>query len=247
MAGIRSVMEKIELHFFHGFLGAPADWNRVQEFVPQKEKYIIVNHSLSEDFCAMSKEPSFNSWAALKNKQISESPNKKIIVGYSLGGRLALHLDSDLYDAVLLFAAHPGMNTGKEKRIESDFIWVEKSKKLSVPEWLKQWNSQDVFKNDRVRPERVMTQGQLGLHMDMLLTWSLARQSMLDEKIKKNSEKVYWACGEEDKKFLNLKDRVSDILPKDHIMIIEEAGHGILFDQPEAAAKVIDKVIKYVV
>src|SRR5690606_6539540 len=76
----------------------------------------------------------------------------RILVGYSLGGRIALHAlrDSpDLWQAAVIISAHPGLVLEEDRvvRKKADQEWA---KRFMHEDWdllMKSWNSQPVFKN----------------------------------------------------------------------------------------------------
>lgn len=236
-------MAKLKFHFFHGFLGSPADWDGVAHSLYRAGIDDVVCHDLVKDFLQLNKEEnSFVSWAEQKSAELRQSPDPKILVGYSLGGRLLMHLPPEDFHHMILLGAHPGLSMGeRDKRKASDEIWLQKLENLSWQDWLAQWNAQDVFAEDRVRPARDSIE--VGTVGSMLWRWSLGRQDPRDEHLQWEAEQVHWGCGSRDKKFLGLIPRMSSILSEQNIFTIENAGHGVLFDQPEALANKIMRIV----
>jgi pimeloyl-ACP methyl ester carboxylesterase len=225
------------IHFFHGFLGEPKDWKDVIAALDLKAE--IHNHSLLDDF----KGQTFSQWAQMKKKQRDSLGGRHFFVGYSLGGRLLMHLDLESSDKVLLIGSHPGLIKGHENRLSSDQGWIERSQELSPQAWLKQWNDQEVFQKDRRRPVRNFDRESFLTWMKILSQWSLSKQECRDSWFKQNSSQVYWCCGENDKKFEELKKmRLQPILPSTHLFSLPGAGHGVIFDSPGELARVINKV-----
>ena len=70
-----------------------------------------------------------------------------LILGYSMGGRLALHALTaapEKWRAAIIVSAHPGLVSGQQERREEDREWAS----LSRGNWtsfLDQWNRQDVL------------------------------------------------------------------------------------------------------
>ena len=120
-----------EWHFYHGFLGEPCDW---QEVVNQLE----IQGLKSE-----------NNYLESRNLQ-------KILVGYSMGGRLLMHLKPSLFSKAFLIGSHPGLSQGRDRRQDRDRYWAEMLENGKANEWLETWNNQEVFANDKIRPQRII-------------------------------------------------------------------------------------------
>ena len=231
-------MENVELHFFHGFLGQPSDWSGVVECVGRK----AVCHNLSEDIIRLGDEISFSAWTRLKQAELSTIKARKILIGYSLGGRLAMHLDPDSYDQLILLGAHPGLLEGHEVRLAQDLSWIEKFHSMTTPHWLAAWNAQPVFANYVVPMNRVYKSGEIENQLKALDHFSLGRQEEKWHKLSSLKAKVHWGCGENDKKFLKMQDQLSRCLGQDYVFTIPGAGHRVMFDNPQAVAEKIKEV-----
>lgn len=238
-------MAEIEFHFFHGFLGNPSDWEFVVRELERQGVSACVLHNLSHDFTKLDKEKlSFASWAEQKTAQLNQSNRAKFLVGYSLGGRLAMHLPASCFNKALFIGSHPGLTEGKQARKISDEAWLHKLETLEPAEWLDKWNQQNVFLNDSVRPPRTLEH--IGLVGEMLWRWSLARQEIQDEHLRAYAEQIFWCCGERDVKFSGLIPRMKSLLPDSHVFTIADSGHGVLFDQPERLAHEILRIADHV-
>ena len=162
-------------------------------------------------------------------------------MAYSLGGRLALHLNWNLFEKVILVATHPGLFENTEVRLKDD---REKAKKMMTepwPQWIESWNQQPVFQKDRVRPPRLLNRRQIKVWAEILTSFSLGSQKTFDEKIKENQNKLYWLRGEEDLKFSQLDSRIQSLIGGDRWIPIANSGHGVLFDNPLGLSRELKK------
>ena len=225
----------LEIHLFHGFLGNSSDWNQVTSIFDKK--YEVIVHNLLED-CTKLDSIDFDSWKSLKEDQIN-SNNSKVLVGYSLGGRLGLHLNNEIFDKTILLGSHPGLSDDTSMRLQNDKDWVERSKELDQEQWLELWNSQEVFANDNIRPKRSFSSEEFSLWIKLLEGFSLARQNNF---FNHSFENLYWGYGERDKKFSSLKSKIEDWIPKKNVFEVPESGHGVIFDNPQFVASVINEV-----
>ncbi len=237
-------MENLEIHFFHGFLGQPEDWDSTiaSLTLPRVETQ---THSLVDLYHGLNQDRSLLAAAQKIQSDFLTSANKKMLVGYSLGGRLLMHLNPESFDAMLLLGSHPGLIDNREQRQRSDSQWVEKAEHLSQSDWLEEWNQQDVFSSDRNRPHRQFTDSVFQAYIQILQAWSVARQQDFRETLQRHGHKIFWACGEEDKKYRALANELEDLLPNEHVFVIPDSGHGILFDQPQEVARAVEKVATY--
>ncbi len=239
-------MEKLEIHFFHGFLGEPSDWNSTINELTLHQGVEVHTHSLLDLYRSLDSDRSLQAAANKVQKDLLTSEStKKIVVGYSLGGRLLLHLQDQSFDKLLLLGSHPGLKESREQRLIKEAGWVEKGQQLSQQEWLAEWNRQDVFASDRSRPRRQFTDADFNDYIEILQAWSVARQEDFRKKLQSVGNKIFWACGEDDTKYRALSEEMKEFLPKDHVWLVPGAGHGILFDQPQDVARMVEKVATY--
>lgn len=233
-------MAEVVVHLFHGFLGEPQDWSPIVERLPG---FTVKTHDLVDDFNLLN-DRTLKGWADVKSHQLlSEAAKKHIVMGYSLGGRLLMHLQPECFEKMILIASHPGLLEGKELREQMDNRWVTQYQKQSPENWLMAWNSQDVFSSDKNRPQRKLSSEKMQVYLKILKSWSLSQQQACDNFLKANQEKVHWVCGEEDQKFMSLRGRLLESLQPGHIHTIPHSGHGVIFDQPQAVADLLKEVI----
>src|SRR5690606_21950754 len=94
----------------------------------------------------------FAAWAKNFNTWVTEitQGSPAYLVGYSLGGRLALHAlkeNPKLWQQVFLLSTNPGLQDDSARgiRARQDQAWAEKFKSDPWDEVLEHWNAQAVF------------------------------------------------------------------------------------------------------
>ncbi len=235
-------MEIVTLCMVHGFLGVPEDWSQVETHL-RLDNIPLEKINLLEDFQKLDNSD-FLTWARKIQQQFQAAKGRRVFVGYSLGGRLLMHLNLMSEDKVVLLGSHPGLLEGKKEREQNDANWLKKGQNLTKHQWLQEWNKQDVFRNDSVRPIRDFTEEEFKCWLQVLSHWSLSKQELRDSWLKSFKKQVYWACGSSDKKFVELKEsRIKGLLPENHIFEIEDSGHGVIFDNPIHVAQIIQGVL----
>jgi 2-succinyl-6-hydroxy-2,4-cyclohexadiene-1-carboxylate synthase len=114
----------------HGFLGKPTDFASLS--IPGLLAFPIFR---------MPPAP-LDEYAKRLNPMLRDN---SVLLGYSMGGRLALHCLLDQpkkYRAAILLATHPGLKTSKEKflRLVDDLRWARKFITQPWASLMKEWN-----------------------------------------------------------------------------------------------------------
>ena len=160
-------------------------------------------------------------------------------MGYSLGGRLALHALVDrpgLWDAAVIISAHPGLKNQEEKedRLKSDERWANRFLSESWGSLMEEWSAQSVFSGESSLPSRDENAYSRTTLAESLVGWSLGRQEDLRSKIEKLSIPVLWVVGEWDRKFVSIAKELKFSHPNSKVWIASEAGHRVPWQQTNA-------------
>ena len=213
----------------HGFLGQGSDFDRIKNVLPENielmtsDLFLDAKHDLS----------SFETCADQIFVELKEISEKKIFIGYSLGGRIGLHiLDQcpDLFDEYIFLSTNAGLadETEKKQRYAADQLWAKKINTLTWSDFLTEWNSQPVFDggSEPIRIENQFNKNQL---ICAMTTLSIAKQKNMNSVIEKNRKKIKWVVGDKDRKYLGLaQDLKQKKIIEDYSRI--SSGHRILFD-----------------
>jgi 2-succinyl-6-hydroxy-2,4-cyclohexadiene-1-carboxylate synthase len=165
----------------------------------------------------------------------------RVLLGYSMGARLALHalLDGGPWDAAVLVAPHPGLESETERaaRRESDAEWAGRALTGDWREFLALWNAQPVLADSTRLP--LVSELRRREVARSFMDWSLGAQEPLWERLGEIQCPVLWCVGERDGKFRALAERALPLLPRGELWVAPGAGHRVPWDAPEAfAAKV---------
>jgi 2-succinyl-6-hydroxy-2,4-cyclohexadiene-1-carboxylate synthase len=234
----------MEIFAIHGFLGRPQDWEiihpaslPIDNFV-SIDIYDIANPTLG-----------FAGWAKRLNSKAAKSRSPKILMGYSLGGRLALHalLQQPAYwDGAIFISTHPGLEHAKHREIRrnQDRTWSEKFIKDPWIKLMHDWNAQSAF-NNTVEIERLEKNYSRNILSESLRGWSLGNQDFLIPHIAQQPIPILWATGEKDASANNKHYSLEFLHPFSRKITIPEAGHRILWDQPKLLFQHIFDFINY--
>jgi 2-succinyl-6-hydroxy-2,4-cyclohexadiene-1-carboxylate synthase len=238
------------IHFLHGFLGKPSDWNFIHD-KKSTNKYIF--HSI-EDFMPNDpiKEKYLQKWAVKFNDFIFKSSqfggDKNILVGYSLGGRLALHslCKNNNWKGAIIVSANPGLTNENDKlaRLENDKKWARRFLEDDWSQLMHDWNAQGVFAGLNSTMHREEKQYDRKKLSQLMLEFSLAKQENLRDFIKQFKFPIHWLAGERDSKFVTIAKEMSLLNNNIKSSIVPLAGHRIPWENSEEFVKIMNIFIR---
>ena len=192
----------------HGFLGRPADWDFLRAAGFEVDARELDDVPLSGD----------------------------TILGYSMGGRIALHalLDGAKYNHAVIVSAGLGIEgqDARAKRREADEKWARRFEHDDWETVLRDWNAQPLFGGDiRVRRERDYDRKRV---VDALRRWSPGTLPPLAPRLHEIEIPVLWMAGERDAKYVAEGERAVKLLPDARLWICPGAAHRVPWQQPDA-------------
>lgn len=207
------------IYALHGFLGLPSDWKSFSNVVA----WDVLQAGYPSESIGLWE------WASRFN-EIAKKGTRRILMGYSLGGRLAMHAllhSPHLWDGAILISAHPGLANDDEKlkRLNNDKAWSERFATRPWESLMQQWNSQSVFSGKSFeRKEEDFSRQTLA---DMLRHWSLGRQDDLSLSLKSLSMPILWIAGQRDSTYASLAQSMASSNPFSQVWLAPEAGHRV--------------------
>ncbi|MEQ1664113.1 MAG: alpha/beta fold hydrolase [Bdellovibrionales bacterium] len=233
----------------HGFLGLPSDWDPIQKIIKKHSPETLFQsiNLFSEKSLLQAASPK-DLAKKLNQQQKNQHVERNILVGYSLGGRLALQAAFDkpgLWDEIALVSTHPGLLTPEEKELrkKADQKWAIEFSSKPWDEVIKLWNEQEVFAGS-IEPNRPEKEFERKALSRALLQWSLAHQDFVGESLATLKSKIHWYAGEKDKKFIELFSHLKADGFVEDFQSIEKSSHRVIFDNPEALAEKLIKDLK---
>jgi 2-succinyl-6-hydroxy-2,4-cyclohexadiene-1-carboxylate synthase len=188
-------------------------------------------------------------WAERFTDEQKIHDDRPVLVGYSLGGRLALHAllhDPGAWRGAILISTHPGLAdaAARAERLADDAIWAERFARADWETTVARWNAQAVFSGGGPCPIRVERAFSRTCLAEGLTAWSLGSQADLRERLPQLGLPILWIAGERDTKFTALAREAASFSPRAEWQTIAEAGHRVLFDNPEGLARAIDRFLE---
>lgn len=223
------------LIFLHGFLGSHRDWMPVITLLQNEYECTAIdlpahgNSPYSEDV-TLEVETTLQKW-----------PNP-ILVGYSLGGRIALGYGQkhpELIRGIIALSAHTGLDSEELRyhRLQNDIIWENRLRSLSSEQFLSLWYEQKVFSSLRKRPEFLQhLQTQRTYQNPDELASLLNQVSLAKQPLYQNfSHPLALLYGVEDVSYAELYTK----WPTANKREIPESGHIVHLENPAKCAEAI--------
>jgi 2-succinyl-6-hydroxy-2,4-cyclohexadiene-1-carboxylate synthase len=235
----------------HGFLGLPSDWSEIQqEFHRIQDEYKLVPvdymnlRGLTPDVPLERWGENFCLWAERNFPRV-----KKVVAGYSLGGRLALHAFHSkpaMWSQAFFLSTDPGLKSDVEKktRRESDQRWAQRFQNVDFESVVREWNAQPVFENCKKEPVRLAKDYDSEILAKAISQWSPGRQQdFSDSEILKTYPSL-WLAGQLDPKFVSILENLVSTCKCLESKIITESSHRLLIEQPASVAQCFYEKLK---
>ena len=231
----------------HGFLGRPEDWNPIRDHFKSCDWLSLDYFNIKE-----LQPTDFSTWTLNFKKWLDQnlkSYDEKIIIGYSLGGRLALNFilnEPQYFQKAFFVSTGLGLKEEslKKARLQSDLIWAEDFLNLKWNQVIQKWNSQNVFQGAAIEPERLEMDFNRKVLAGALIDWSLGKQEDLSLQLKKIQIPCYWLAGEKDLKYCQLLEIVQSEMPTAQTQIIKQVGHRLLLESPQEIVNCLQGYLK---
>lgn len=225
------------IHCLHGAVGSFQAWERLCQDLDKSTNAIDLWRFFDQS------KPSL----AEAGHLISElAGSGDILLGYSMGGRLALHAllaDPKKWKAAIIISAHPGLITEREERQKIDQKWALLSKR-NWASFLHLWNNQDILAASSQELHQADIEDQDSVSQSFL-HWSLGNQKNLRQDLPKITCPVLWVTGGNDQKFTAFAKEATTLLPNSEHLIIPESGHRVPWDHPEEFCKSVQAFLKH--
>lgn len=179
------------------------------------------------------------------------------LLGYSMGGRLALYFAcefSDRVEKVVLESTSPGLKTAVERlhRQQRDDHTAQRLLKTSLLSFLEEWYNNSLFTNLKQHPDiyTAMLQRRLSNRPEeaarALCGLSIGRQSPLWRKLASLKSPLLVVAGELDPKFVAIGKEILKTCQQNQqqatLSVFEQCGHNVHLVAPDAYT---DAVVRF--
>ncbi len=227
--------------FLHGFLGSGNDWVPIARQLENDYCCILVDlpgHGESDIEANGNPDLFFTETVDALAEELSRSADSEpcFLVGYSMGGRIALALllrHPELFEKAIILSASPGLRTEEERlsRRESDEGIARKIER-NFDGFIKAWYEQPLFatlKNHPVFKEveserKINNPENLALALRLLGTGC---QPSLWDELQKNRVPIQFFVGEKDLKFVEIGRQMVNLWTESTLEIFSGCGHTL--------------------
>ncbi|MBW1895467.1 MAG: 2-succinyl-6-hydroxy-2,4-cyclohexadiene-1-carboxylate synthase [Deltaproteobacteria bacterium] len=243
--------------FLHGFMGSGQDWAEVIDALSDRYYCLTIDlpgHGRSlhftDDRSYTISEASLGIVGAMNKAGISPAP----IVGYSMGGRLALSLaihHRHVCSRLIVESATAGIvdENARAQRLAEDEKRAMELEQGEFEDFLRTWYRQPIFASlidDEEKLEDVLRQRRKNKPAKLakaLRGMSVGAQAPLWEFLPCVNIPVLLVAGEQDGKYKDIVKKMATSLPRARVEIVSEAGHNAHMDRPSVVARLIDQFL----
>jgi len=225
----------------HGFTQTGRSWARVSADLARDHEVVTVDapgHGGSTGVAA-----DLLSGAGL----LGEAGGEAVYVGYSMGGRLALHLAlarPDLVDGLVLLGATAGIEAEEERRTRrtADEALAADLERGGLDVFLGRWLAQPLFASlpsDAADLDDRRRNTVAGLASSLRLTGTGTQEPLWD-RLGMLTMPVLVLAGERDERFAGLGRRIAQTIGTNATFaVVPHAGHAAHLEEPEAFLRVL--------
>ena len=231
--------------FLHGFTHTGRSWHPV--IAALGERYTSVADDIRGHGDASERVP-VSLEAVIDDVVAAAGPERYTLVGYSMGGRIALHVAlaaGDRVERLVLIGASPGIADEGERsaRQRADEELAGEIERSSIEEFARRWAQTPVLAGlpaaalDAAHADRLRsTPAGLARALRGLGTGALPS---LWERLGELSIPVTLVVGERDSKFSAIAVEMARGMPEAEVVVAPGAGHAVHLEAPEAIARAL--------
>jgi 2-succinyl-6-hydroxy-2,4-cyclohexadiene-1-carboxylate synthase len=219
----------------HGAVGAASDW---RSFASALTKHGISTRAVDLWRFLQCESVSMQEFGKCLNAdaagEVSRS-QRRILIGYSMGGRLALHalLENGPWDPLEI-----------SQRRSQDAHWATRALTESWADFLSAWNAQPVLggamRDEREDKKLIQRRREIARSF---VDWSVANQENLWDRLNEIKVPVLWIAGESDTKFSAIAQEASAKSPNFSLAIAPATGHRVPW---ENQAWLNDRILPFI-
>ncbi len=235
----------------HGFSGSPASWRRVQALLDAPAVAPAVGgHGAKAGAVSFGAEIDR---LAAGIREVARPP--RIVVGYSLGGRLALGLlvrHPDLFRGGALIGANPGIGCETERAVrrQADERWARLIEERGLAAFDREWSALPLFRSQRGLDDAALLE-QRGIRLGhdpnrlaaAMRAFSLGAMPDYRPALPGVGCPVDLIAGGLDAKFAALARKMAEKVPEASVRIIDGAGHNVPLEAPEELARLLNAAL----
>ena len=237
--------------FLHGWLGGGDDWREVTRLLDSGYGLLLIDLPGHRGSTAVGHYYDMQeTCSAVLEIVQSHTTAKSVLIGYSMGGRIALGCalkSPRLFGGLILEGTNPGIEAAGERhnRAEHDNQLAQQLEEIGLREFLPQWYGMELFESlraDQARYQKLIGKRAAGNALAQaaaLRNLSVGRQESYWDRLDELELPLLLVAGEHDSKYSEINRRMSERLRQAEVVTIPAAGHNSHFEQPQAFAETV--------
>ena len=248
----------------HGFSGTHRAWDGVIERLPvERYRPLAIDLPGHGEYAHRIGRHSLRSYPQLGQRRgngqaitfagcvehvLARAPERFVLCGYSMGGRIALHVALTAPERVsrlVLVSSSAGIEDASERaeRSAADRRLAGELERIPFEEFIERWRTQPLFANDPPEVGELAREDQRRNRPDALAAVlrgiGTGEMAPLWDRLAELQMPVTIVVGERDGKFQALGRRMVELLG-DAELIVVAGGHGLPLESPGAVAEHLD-------
>jgi 2-succinyl-6-hydroxy-2,4-cyclohexadiene-1-carboxylate synthase len=234
------------LVLLHGFSGTHRAWDQVLALLDH-ERYRPLALDLPGHGAA-AESPRPITFSACTEAVLGAAPEQFVLTGYSLGGRVAMHVALAAPERVtrlVLIACNPGIEDPDERaaRHDSDEALARDLERIPFEDFIERWRTQPLFAADPPEVGALARADQRRNDPDALAAvmrgLGTGEMQPLWDRLGELRMPVTVLVGERDAKYMAIGRRMVDVLANAELAVAA-GGHGLPLENPAAVAGAIE-------
>ena len=225
------------LALIHGFLGTSEDWSEIRRRLQYSSVAIEI--------------PSAAEWNAGIESVAAQLPEQSIVIGYSMGARIALGCalnHPQQIRALVLVSGNPGLaKEERDQRWKFDQQVCVDLMKLPPEQFVRQWYRQKVFSSltDDQIESLVRDKRQLDSHRfaQLMTCYSIAKQPNYWDRLSELAVPVALVAGAKDQKYVDICREVQRRITNGRFYQVEGAGHIVHRECPDQFISLVNDLV----
>jgi 2-succinyl-6-hydroxy-2,4-cyclohexadiene-1-carboxylate synthase len=239
----RVVPERVVL--LHGFGGTSRTWDAVIERLPSDRRQALALDLPGHGECSDVEPPI--SFGKCVEHILGRSPDRFVLCGYSLGGRVALHVALTAPERVtglVLVASTAGIEDPVERahRQARDRRLADELQRGTVEDFVERWCSQPMFASDPPSVDELAREDYSRNRPDalggVLRGIGTGEMEPLWTSLPDLTMPTTILAGDRDEKFQEVGRRMADLLPRGKLVVVP-GGHRLPLESPAAVAEAV--------
>jgi 2-succinyl-6-hydroxy-2,4-cyclohexadiene-1-carboxylate synthase len=244
------------LLLLHGFTGDVSSWSFLAGLEGVTRIAVdIIGHGNSDSPATPERYSMAHAVRDLEAVLDACGVDKATVLGYSMGGRLALHFALDTphrVEALILESASPGLEDPRERdsRVEADNALADRIEREGIEAFVDYWQSIPLFASQSGLPveifeaQRNRRLGQTPTGMaHSLRGMGAGRQSYLMARLGEIETPTLLLAGALDERYARLAEAMGLLIRDSRVKIIAKAGHAAHLEQPDVFIAAVERFL----